>query len=51
MIAWARTMSPPPPNPCSVRKAISSPMLWLSPQSAEPTRKMTIDAWKTRLRP
>ena len=31
MIACARTMSPPPPRPCSVRKAMSSPMPWRLP--------------------
>jgi len=33
------------------RKAISSVMLRLSPESAEPQRKITIAAWKNTLRP
>ena len=51
MIACASTMSPPPPRPWSVRKAMSSVMPCAWPHSAEPMRKMTIAAWKTRLRP
>ena len=36
------TISPPPPSPWSARNAISSAMFCASPQSAEPTRKITI---------
>jgi hypothetical protein len=45
------TISPPAPSPCSARNAISSVMFWLIPQSAEPTRKMTIAVCRTSLRP
>ena len=50
-IAWAPTISPPPPSPWMARKAISSIMVWLSPDRIEPTRKMMIAAWKNTLRP
>ena len=33
------------------RKAMSSIIDWLSPERAEPTRKMTIAAWKKIFRP
>ena len=33
------------------RKAISWAMFWLSPASAEPTRKTTMANWKMPLRP
>ena len=45
------TMSPPAPSPWSARNAISSVMFWAMPQSAEPTRKMTIAVCRTILRP
>ena len=51
MIACAPTISPPAPMPWSARKPISSAIVWLSPASIEPTRKITIAAWKTGLRP
>ena len=45
------TIRPPPPIPWSARKAISWPMSCASPQSAEPTRKITIAVCRTILRP
>ena len=33
------------------RKAISSIIVWLSPDRTEPIRKMTIAAWKKNFRP
>ncbi len=51
MIAWAPTISPPPPTPWMALKAMSWPIDWLSAHSTDPTRKMTIAAWNTRLRP
>ena len=51
MIAWVSTMSPPPPRPCRARNAISSKMLCDWPHSAEPIRKITIEAWNSVLRP
>ena len=49
--AIAVTMSPPPPMPWIARNAISWAIPWLSPQSTEPTRKMTIALCSTSLRP
>ncbi len=51
MIAWEPTKSPPAPTPWRARNPISSTMFWESPQSMDPTRKMTIAPWKMRLRP
>ena len=51
MIAMASAISPPAPSPWSALKPISSPMFRDSPERAEPTRKMTIAAWNTPLRP
>ena len=51
MIVCAPTINPPPPRPCRARNAISSVIVWLNPHSAEPTTKITIDAWKKVLRP
>ena len=50
-MVWAPTMSPPPPMPCSARKMISSVIVWDSPASTDPIRKMTIAAWKNIFRP
>ena len=50
-MAWASTIRPPPPTPCSARNAISSLMLRESPDSAEPIRKMTIAAMNRYFRP
>jgi hypothetical protein len=50
-MACASTISPPPPSPWIARKTMSWVMLWLSPHSAEPARKMTIAARKSLLRP
>jgi hypothetical protein len=47
----APIMRPPPPSPWMARKAMSSIMDELSPARAEPTRKMTIAAWKKIFRP
>jgi hypothetical protein len=49
--AIVTTISPPAPSPWSPRKTINSVMFWLIPQSAEPTRKMTIADCSTTLRP
>ena len=51
MIAWAPTISPPAPIPCSARNPISSAMSCDSPDSADPTRKITMAAWKSFFRP
>ena len=45
------TISPPPPRPCSARKAISDGMFHASPHNTEPTRKTTIAVCSTGLRP
>src|SRR5579875_510150 len=51
MIAWAVTIRPPPPNPCTARKPISSTILRLRPDSADPIRKIAIAASNMCLRP
>ena len=51
MIACAPTISPPAPIPCTARKAISSSIVWLNPESIEPARKIRIAARNTGLRP
>ena len=51
MMAWAPTISPPAPMPWMARKAMSSTMVCDSPDSIEPTRKMTMASWKRLLRP
>ena len=51
MIACAPTIRPPAPRPWIARNAISSPIVWLSPESSEPARKITIAARNTGLRP
>ncbi len=51
MIANASESSPPPPIPCSPRKAISSNMFCDAPQSTLASRNIAIASWKTRLRP
>jgi hypothetical protein len=51
MIAMASTMSPPAPAPCTARKAMSMPIEVAMPDRALPTRKMTMAAWNSRLRP
>ena len=50
-IACAPIIKPPPPLPCTARKAISCPIVWRIPDSTEPTRKITIAAWKKRFAP
>ena len=47
----APTNRPPPPRPCSARKAMSWAIDCDSPHSAEPIRKITIAAWKSALPP
>ncbi len=47
----APTIRPPPPSPWTARNAISSIIEWDRPDSAEPTRKITIEAWKNVFRP
>ena len=37
--------------PCTAREAISSIIEWASPEKIDPTRKITIAAWKNCLRP
>jgi hypothetical protein len=51
MMACAPTIRPPAPMPCSARKPINSAIVWLSPASIDPARKITIAAWNTGLRP
>ena len=51
MIAWALTMSPPAPIPWIARKAMSSAIVWLSPASIEPARKIRIAAMEDGLSP
>ena len=50
-MAWAPTIRPPLPRPWIARNAMSSNIDWLSPDSTEPTRKITIAAWKKIFRP
>src|SRR5262249_39904635 len=50
-IVCAPVSRPPPPMPWTARNAINWSMVWDSPASAEPIRKMTIEAWKNALRP
>ncbi len=45
------TISPPPPSPCTARKAISWVMSCAAPHSADPTRKITMAVWNSLLRP
>lgn len=51
MIAMTPTIRPPAPRPCIARKPISWLMSWAIPLSAEPIRKITMEARKTPLRP
>ena len=51
MMLRAMAISPPPPMPWMARKAINWGRFWLSPHSADPTRKMRMAAWKTGRRP
>ena len=51
MIAMAPTIRPPAPSPCSARNPINWDMLCAAPDSAEPTRKITIETRNTDLRP
>ena len=51
MMAWDPTIRPPAPIPWIARKAMSSAMDWDSPESTEPTRKITMASWNSALRP
>ena len=51
IVACVSTISPPAPSPCTARNAISTVMLFASPHSAEPIRKITTAVCRTRLRP
>ncbi len=51
MVANTPTIRPPAPSPCSARNAISWSIECASPDSAEPTRKITIAVTSQRLRP
>jgi len=51
MMLRAIANRPPPPTPWTARKPISWPMFWLSPDSAEPARKITMATWKISRRP
>jgi hypothetical protein len=51
MIAMTPTIRPPAPRPCSARKLISWSIDWDMPESADPTRKITIEVRKMPLRP
>ena len=51
MIAWAPTMRPPAPIPCSARNPISWSIDWLRPANIDPARKIRIAARNTGLRP
>ena len=51
MIASATGNSEPAPMPWMPRKRISIPMFWLSPDRAEPMRKITMPIMKIGLRP
>ena len=51
MIAIALTIRPPAPRPWTARNAMSSAIVWDRPASAEPTRKTTIAAMNSFLRP
>jgi hypothetical protein len=51
MMLSAIANSPPPPTPWMARKPISWGMFWLSPDSAEPTRKIPMATWKISRRP
>ena len=50
-IAIASVIRPPAPSPWSARKPISSASVPAAPLSAEPARKIAIEAWKRALRP
>ena len=51
MMACDPTISPPAPMPWIARQAISSSIDCDSPESIEPTRKITIASWKKLFRP
>ncbi len=51
MIASATGNKAPAPIPWMPRKTMSIPMLWLSPDRAEPTRKIAMPIMKIGLRP
>jgi hypothetical protein len=51
MMACEIGIMAPAPRPWKARKRISSVMLWLWPQSTEPTTNTAIPRMKKRLRP
>ena len=51
MSAVAVTVSPPAPIPCSARQTISIVIEPARPDRADPTMKITMLIWNTRLRP
>lgn len=51
MIVMASAMTPPPPMPWMARAPISHGIDGASPDRVEPTRKITIAVWNTRVRP
>ena len=51
MIAIGSDINPPAPRPCTPRKQMSSIIDCARPDRIDPTRKMTIAAWKMRLAP
>ncbi len=51
MTTMVTLISPPPPSPCTARKAISWSMSCAAPQSAEPSRKVATAPRKTRFAP
>ena len=50
-MACAPTIRPPEPRPWTARNAISMIIELDRPDRTEPTRKMTIEAWKKIFRP
>ena len=50
-MAWAPTIRPPLPSPCTARNAMSSNIDVLIPARIEPATKITIAAWKKIFRP
>jgi hypothetical protein len=51
MMISLRLRIPPHPTPWTARLAMSMDMLWLAPQRAEPTAKMTMAETRTARRP
>jgi hypothetical protein len=51
MIAWATMISPPAPNPCRARQAMSWIIVVEKPAKILPTTNRPIPTWKRVLRP